>query len=249
MEHGSEAAASPSLDIPAPGTSAPDIPALHNPVRASLLGAHARFAERKGNVLRYPPEMSPFIGMPDDPGPDDWADVAALVGPGGMVFTPATYAAFPDDWEVLGRGDGVQMVAENLRPAEEPEAVVLGPADVPEMLDLAARTKPGPFGPRTIEFGTYLGIRREGKLVAMAGERLRPPGYTEVSAVCTDDAWRGHGFASRLSRAVAAIIMARGETPFLHAVATNTTAIRLYESLGFTLRRTTVFPRARVPGA
>jgi predicted GNAT family acetyltransferase len=80
----------------------------------------------------------------------------------------------------------------------------------------------------------------------MAGERLRPPGYTEISAVCTDDAWRGHGFASRLSRAVAASIMARGETPFLHAVATNTSAIRLYESLGFTLRRMTIFPRARV---
>ena len=222
---------------------------LDNPVRASLLGAHAPFAERKGEVLRYPPEMSPFMGMPDEPGPDDWADAAALAGPGGVVFAPAIDAPFPADWETLWRGAGVQLVAENLEPAEDPEAVVLGPADVPEMLDLTGRTKPGPFGPRTIELGTYLGIRRDGKLVAMAGERLRPPGYTEVSAVCTDPAWRGHGFAARLSRAVAAVITARGETPFLHAVATNTSAIRLYESLGFELRRTIVFPSARVPSS
>jgi ribosomal protein S18 acetylase RimI-like enzyme len=221
---------------------------LDNPVRASLLGAHASFAERRGDVLRYPAEMSPFMAVPDNPGPDDWADAAALAGPGGLVFAPANYTPFPDDWETLGRGEGVQMVAEGLEPAEDPEAVILGPADVPDMLDLAVRTKPGPFGTRTIEFGTYLGVRREGKLVAMAGERLHPPGYTEISAVCTDDAWRGHGFASRLSRAVAAIIMARGETPFLHAVATNSSAIRLYETLGFRLRRTTIFPRARVPG-
>jgi ribosomal protein S18 acetylase RimI-like enzyme len=220
---------------------------LGNPVRASLLGAHAQFAERKGDVLRYPPEMSPFMGLPDEPGPDDWADAAALAGPGGVVFAPAIYAPFPGDWEIVRRGAGVQLVAESLEPAEDPEAVVLGPADVPEMLDLTGRTKPGPFGPRTIEFGTYLGIRRDGKLVAMAGERLRPPGYTEISAVCTDPAWRGHRFASRLSRAVAAVIMARGEIPFLHAVATNTSAIRLYESLGFGLRRTMVFPSARVP--
>jgi ribosomal protein S18 acetylase RimI-like enzyme len=221
---------------------------LDHPVRASLLGAHASFAERRGDVLSYPADMSPFMAVPENPSPQDWADAAALAGPGGLVVTPANYAPFPSGWETLRRGEGVQMVAESLQPADEPEAVVLGPSDVPDMLDLTARTRPGPFGPRTIEFGTYLGIRRDGKLVAMAGERLRPPGYTEVSAVCTDDAWRGHGFASRLSRAVAASIMARGETPFLHAIATNTSAIRLYEALGFTVRRTTVFPRARVPG-
>jgi ribosomal protein S18 acetylase RimI-like enzyme len=220
--------------------------ALDNPVRSSLLGPHAAFAERRGNVLRYPPDMSPFIGMPDEPGPDDWADAASLVGPGGVAFMPATWVMPPDNWELIGRGEGVQMIAVNLEPAPDPEAVVLGPGDVPEMLDLAARTKPGPFLSRTIDFGTYLGIRREGVLVAMAGERLRPPGYAEISAVCTDPAWRGHGLASRLTRAVAAVMMARGDTPFLHAVGTNETAIRLYGELGFKLRRTTVFPRARL---
>jgi predicted GNAT family acetyltransferase len=126
--------------------------------------------------------------------------------------------------------------------------VRLGPADVPEMLDLTARTRPGPFLPRTYELGAYLGIRRDGALVAMAGERLKPPGWTEISAVCTDDAWRGHGFASALIRVLVAGIRARGETAFLHAVATNTGAIRLYEAMGFELRRTTVFRALRTPG-
>lgn len=222
---------------------------LDNPAYASLSGPHAAFAERSGNVLRYRPEISPFIGMPDEPGPGDWAAVAAWVGPGGVAVLPAMHAPFPDDWEVLAMNDGVQLVAESLEPAADPEAVELGPADVPEMLDLVKRTKPGPFAPRTIELGTYLGIRRDGKLVAMAGERLCVPGYTEISAICTDDAWRGHGFASRLTRAVAAGIVKRGDTPFLHAVATNANAIRLYEKMGFALRRTTVFPRARAPRA
>jgi predicted GNAT family acetyltransferase len=162
---------------------------------------------------------------------------------------PATYPPYPDGWETLSVNDGVQLVAESLEPAEDPEAVRLTAADVPEILDLVKRTKPGPFASRTIELGTYLGIRRNGKLVAMAGERFRPPGYTEISAVCTDDAWRGHGFASRLTRAVAVGIVKRDETPFLHAVATNTSAIRLYEKMGFTLRRTTVFPGVRAPRA
>ena len=138
---------------------------------------------------------------------------------------------------MLGAGEGVQLVADSLDARPDDEAVTLGPADVPDMLSLAERTKPGPFLPRTIELGTYLGIRRDGELVAMAGERLRPPGWTEVSAVCTDPAWRGHGFASRLTRAVAAGIIARGDTPFLHAIAANVTAIRLYKDLGFTNRR------------
>jgi ribosomal protein S18 acetylase RimI-like enzyme len=222
---------------------------LDNPVHASLAGPHAAFAERRGNVLRYPPGMSPFIGMPEDPGSADWAAAAELIGPGGTAVALGMPAPFPDGWELLWRGEGVQMVGESLEPADDTEAVRLGPDDVPEMLGLAGRTRPGPFLPGTIEFGAYLGIRRDGKLVAMAGERVRVPGYTEISSICTDEAWRGHGFASRLTRALAAGIAKRGETPFLHAVADNTTAIRLYKELGFTLRRTTVFARARVPEA
>jgi predicted GNAT family acetyltransferase len=89
--------------------------------------------------------------------------------------------------------------------------------------------------------GTYLGIRRNGVLVAMAGERLHPPGWTEISAVCTDAAHRGQGLAGRLMQAVAAGIVERGERPFLHALASNTNAVRLYAALGFELRRTITF--------
>ena len=110
-------------------------------------------------------------------------------------------------------------------------------ADVPDMLDLVERTQPGPIRERTIELGTYLGIRAEGALVAMAGVRMHPPGFTEVSAVCTDDAYRGRGLASVLVGCLVEEITARGETPCLHAVINNLTAIRLYEKIGFTLRR------------
>jgi len=153
----------------------------------------------------------------------------------------------PAGWEVEFMGKGVQMTGDSVAGISDPEARLLGPADVPEMLDLTRRTKPGPFLARTVEMGTYLGIRRDGALVAMAGERLHPPGWTEISAVCTDAAWRGQGLASRLVLAVAAGIRARSETPFLHAAASNVNAIRLYEELGFRLRKTTVFSATRVP--
>ena len=186
--------------------------------------------------------------MPEEPDETDWADAADLVGPGNLLALAGIRVPPPAGWEVLMIGEGVQMTGERLEVAPEPEAVPLGHADVPDMLDLTARTKPGPFLPRTYELGTYLGIRRQGTLVAMAGERLHPEGWTEISAVCTDEAWRGQGLGSRLIRAVGAGIRARGEIPFLHAVATNP-AIALYEQLGFRLRRPTVFSAARVPEA
>lgn len=219
---------------------------LDNPVRSSLTGPHARFAERRGNVLRYAVDVSPFLALPDQPDAADWADAAALAGPGALVALAGVRVPVPDFWQVTLIGEGVQMVEVEVEAAADGEAVRLGPGDVPEMLELAGRTKPGPFLPRTVELGSYLGIRRGGALVAMAGERLHPPGWTEISAVCTDDAWRGLGFASRLVRGLVAGIRARGETAFLHAVADNP-AIGLYEALGFRLRRGTVFSAARVP--
>ncbi|MET7569010.1 GNAT family N-acetyltransferase [Streptomyces sp. NPDC005492] len=220
---------------------------LDNPARAALTGPHAHFAEQRGRVLRYPVDVTPWVALPDEPDADDWADVAALSGPGSEIPLLGFRGRVPDDWEVTFHLDGVQMVDEGMSAAPDPEAVRLGPADVPEMLDLVERTKPGPFLPRTVELGTYLGIRRNGVLVAMAGERLHPPGWTEVSAVCTDPSARGEGLAGRLIRAVAHGIRERGETPFLHTGATNTNAIRLYESLGFRLRLRTAFLAARAP--
>jgi ribosomal protein S18 acetylase RimI-like enzyme len=222
---------------------------LDNPARSALLGPQSHLAERCGAVLRYPADMAPFIALPDQPAPAHWADLARLVRPGGIASTAGVAAEPPPDWDVLMRIDGVQLVDDHLAAAHDAEAVPLGSADVPEMLDLVARTRPGPFRPRTIEFGGYLGIRRGGALVAMAGERLRTPGWTEVSAVCTDDAFRGQGLATRLTLAVAAAIRDRGDAPFLHAAADNESAIRLYEALGFRLRRRAVFVVVRAPKA
>lgn len=220
---------------------------LDNPALASLTGPHAHFAERRGRVLRYPVDVSPWLALPDEPEARDWADLAALAGPGAEIPLAGYCGELPDGWEITFRVDGVQFVDDGLDAAPEAEAVRLGPADVPEMLDLVARTQPGPFLPRTVELGTYLGIRRGGELIAMAGERLHPPGWTEISAVCTDPAFRGEGLATRLIRAVAHGIRERGEVPFLHTSARNTNAIRLYESLGFRLRRSTAFLAARAP--
>jgi predicted GNAT family acetyltransferase len=132
-----------------------------------------------------------------------------------------------------------------VEPAADAELTPLRPSDVPEMLALVGRTRPGPFLPRTIEMGTYVGLRRGGSLVAMAGQRLNPAGWTEISAVCTEAELRGQGIGTRLVRAVSAAIRDREERPFLHAAATNVGAIRLYRSLGFELRRTVSFTGVR----
>jgi ribosomal protein S18 acetylase RimI-like enzyme len=221
---------------------------LDNPIWASLTGAHARFAEIHGRAGRYQPDVSPFE-MPADPDdPRAWADLAALAGPGTEVLVAAPGIKPPPGWTAPTVISGVQMIDKGMAAEKDPEAVVLGEADLPDVLDLVERTKPGPFRPRTMELGTYLGIRRDGALVAMAGERLRPPGYTEISAVCTDPAFRGQGLAARLMKAVAHGIRARGETPILHAAGFNTGAIRLYEKLGFILRSEINFASFRTPG-
>lgn len=220
---------------------------LDNPVRSALTGPHAHFAERRGRILRYRADVAPWVAIPDAPEAGDWDDAAALAGPGGAVTITAFREPPPDDWEIVFRAEGVQLVDAGVATAPFPEAVRLGPADVPDMLALVERTRPGPFLPRTVELGTYLGVRCEGVLVAMAGERLHLPGWSEISAVCTDESVRGQGLGTGLVRAVAHEIGQRGETSFLHAAASNTNAVRLYESLGFVLRRRTSFLSALVP--
>jgi len=130
-------------------------------------------------------------------------------------------------------GDGPSPNSRSHMPAALPDLLELTAVDAPEMLALAQLTKPGPFGPRTHELGTYLGIRREGKLAAMAGERLRVPGFTEVSAVCTHPNHLGHGYASALVTELVSRILRRGEIPFLHVRADNSRAIQIYRRLGF----------------
>jgi predicted GNAT family acetyltransferase len=131
----------------------------------------------------------------------------------------------------------VQMVAGDIdRQLPPGEVVELSEADAPAMRALAAQTKPGPFLMRTHELGGFIGVKHEGQLVAMAGERMKIPGYTEVSGVCTHPDFQGRRYGRLLSQSAALRIVDRGEVPFLHAYAGNTKAIQLYQSIGFALR-------------
>ena len=220
---------------------------LDNPVLAALTGPHAHFTQRHGSALRYHPDVCPMAALPDSPTAQDWSDAAELVGPGGSLFLPVVTNRPPDEWDTTMDLPGVQMIDAGVDTRRDDEAVPLTPADVPEMTDLVERTRPGPFRPRTIEMGTYLGIRRNGRLIAMGGERLGLPGYTEISAVCTDPEFRGLGLASRLVLDLAHRIRDRGDTPILHADARNVSAIRLYEQLGFVVRREVLFQIVTAP--
>ncbi|MET0811642.1 MAG: GNAT family N-acetyltransferase [Microbacterium sp.] len=221
---------------------------LDNPAWHALTGPHAHFAIGDDLVRKYPDDVAPFLAVRTWDDPDVWDALVELVGPGAEVAYSGADPALPPGWEVLWRGEGVQLVETRaLAPAPDDEAVVLGADDVGEMLAIVERNQPGPFKPRTYELGRYVGIRRSGRLVAMAGERLHPEGWTEISAVSTDQAYRGQGLASRLVLDVAFHIQQRGDRALMHAAATNTGAIAIYERLGFALRRRTTFASVRTP--
>lgn len=221
---------------------------LDNAVWASLSGPHASIAEVNGLARRYPVDVAAFAGLADPDDPQAWHDLAELVGPDGRAVLTAKQIEVPEDWEVIFKGSGVQLTGEEVEGKFDNEAIELSATDVPEMLDLIERTKPGPFMPRTIELGGYLGFRIDGALVAMAGRRLHPAGWVEISAVCTDPEHRGKGLAGRLVRAVVAGVRTDGDIPFLHASATNENAIHLYEAMGFRLRMRSNFRVVKAPG-
>jgi ribosomal protein S18 acetylase RimI-like enzyme len=214
---------------------------LDNPVLSSLGGAHRRFALTEGRAARYPASVSPFMALPDDPTADDWRALGRLAGGDavGLVDPPEP----PRGWSEQVAFPVLQMIGSAAMPVSRTERTddvlleQLDSADAPAMLALARRTRPGPFEERTHELGGFFGAWHDGRLVAMAGERLRPDGHTEVSAVCTDESHRGRGLGQALMERVILGILERGETPFLHVVVENVGAIRLYERLGFTERR------------
>jgi ribosomal protein S18 acetylase RimI-like enzyme len=210
---------------------------LDNPIYSALATDQAPLALTHGLARRFPPEVSTLAGMRDN-SPEAFADLRDLLEPGDRVglFT-ATELEVPGDLELVGERWIDQMVLETpVEPIPGPPLVELGEADVPAMLALTAATQPGPFGPRTYELGRYLGIRDGERLVAMAGERIRPEGATEISAVCTDPDYLGRGYAKTLMTTLIASIFAAERQPILH-VKTENGAKHLYEKLGFGVRR------------
>lgn len=210
---------------------------LDRPVWAAL--AHApQLAEGGALARRYRRDVNLFAAACDD-SPASLAALGALVREGESVFVLQVPAIrVPDELQAVREAQGVQMLAARpVAPEAGEQAIVrLGEADAPEMLGLAQLTEPGPFLPRTHTMGGFIGVRIDGRLAAMAGERMRFPGFVEVSGVCTHPDFRGRGLARRLSSVVAHTIQQRGEQAFLHAWASNRAAIALYESLGFEFR-------------
>jgi predicted GNAT family acetyltransferase len=211
---------------------------LDNPVWNALNGRQAAIAWGEGAARRYLPDISPWAALAEN-SPEALADLVPLVPEDSSVIValkhPHAFAATPE--LAVTPFEGLQMVAEKVAPVPATEEVIdLTDDDAPDMLELAALTKPGPFIARTHTLGRFVGIRKGGQLIAMAGERFKLDGFTEVSGVCTHPDWRGRGYAGLLSRVVTERIAARGETAMLHAFITNTLAIRLYEDLGFVAR-------------
>jgi predicted GNAT family acetyltransferase len=211
----------------------------------ALTGRHAHLAIVQGSARRYDPAYGVFAATEDN-SPASLDGLSALIaahGDAAMLQPEAPPAA--TGVAVASQDLGVQMVWARLDPGPEPdfEMLPLTDADAPQMLALATLTQPGPFFARTHQLGDFFGVKADGRLVAMAGERMKPEGHTEISGVCTHPDHRGKGYAGALMRHVGARILERGETPFLHAYASNHGAIALYESLGFTLRREVLMTR------
>lgn len=213
---------------------------LIRPVWSSLTGPQAQLKIAPSPALRMAPDIGPFAAAPDASA----AGMAALrqamaLHPDPVLVVEAADFPLPPQCEVIEAAPLVQMVHSGAPLAPSPDDIVLlGAADWPEMAALAEATRPGPWRARTPVYGAYYGAWRGGRLVAMAGERMRPaPGLAEVSGVCTLPEYRGEGHAAALIGRVIAGFSARGDRAFLHCNAANAGAIRLYEALGFTVSR------------
>jgi len=225
------------------GLSAAQTAALDAPILTALKTSHAKLALNARFVSRYPAEIAPFAAFHDETlvAHDELRDFARL-GPVALLYPDAGAPDPVAGLEIKIAAKILQMIA--TVPAEAPPGFApetLGVADVPDMLELTALTKPGPFFARTHELGHYIGIRIDGRLAAMAGERMRPQGFTEISAVCVHPDFQGRGHAKALVKALIGSIAARGERPFLHLYADNPGGRALYERLGFVPRQTFEF--------
>jgi ribosomal protein S18 acetylase RimI-like enzyme len=214
---------------------------LDNPAWNALISGNSQFSNDHESVKYFDEEISPFIGLKEY-SQENFSKLYELIphdSPVGFV-TPVEIQV-PDTWKVLGKISAFQMVYDQPSILAETEHVPLTKEHVPEMLALTKLTNPGPFAERTIEFGNYQGIFDNGKLVAMAGQRLNPLPYAEISAVCTHPDHLGKGYAKQLLLSQVQRIKAASGTPFLHVRNDNDRAIKVYENSGFSTRKEMYF--------
>jgi ribosomal protein S18 acetylase RimI-like enzyme len=211
---------------------------LDHPVWSALTTRQQALAEGGALARRYRPAIGPFAAI-SDMSARSFAALGELMSQSDIaVLFTADPVTPPDEFKILLAETGEQMLGtpvDSSLPGAEP--VTLGAADVPAMMALTELTKPGPFNARTHELGTFLGVRADGELVAMVGERMKTASYTEISAVCVHPDYRGRGYAQFLLGAISRQIVARGEIPFLHVFSHNSSAIALYRRQGMEIRR------------
>ena len=221
---------------------------LDNIMWNCLSGPHAKFATGAGAVRRYAPGFSPIVGCLD-PSQPDFAALAGYCEPGESFYLDIWAGTAPEGWRIEKEARMFKMVWDAPAPAEDaaPDAVLLQPEHFSQALDLARLTNPGPFGLRTPELGEYFGYFENGRLVAMAGERMCAGDFHEVSGICTHPDFQGRGLARKLTLKVLGRQMQRGKITFLHVMGHNAPARTLYEKMGFrNYLETTVRVVARV---
>lgn len=231
--------------------ASPQAHPLDHVVWNALTGKQRHVAVGDERARRFPAGIGPFAALADT-GRASFGALRSLIETHGRASLVTLDAVTPPPGLVIARKAMLlQMVWQREPdPAHRWEHVELSAADAPDMLALATATQPGPFGPRTHELGDFVGVRKDGRLAAMAGVRMRLDGYTEISGVCVDPAFRGQGHAAGLMRLLIATLCARGETPFLHVITTNTNAMAIYRTMGFVERREmhlTVLDTAQTP--
>ena len=221
--------------------TAPPTHLLDNVVWHALSGPQRAFSAGDEHARRYAKGFSPIVGFRDQVRPD-FASLARHCEPGEHFYCDGWTGAAPDGWTIDAETTMHKMVWDGGLPAADDAAgsVALGAGHAAQAYDLATLTRPGPFGPRTIELGDYLGLFDGERLVAMAGERMHAGTLREISGVCTHPDVQGRGHARRLMTTLIRRQLGRGETPFLHVMRANEGARRLYERMGFRVYRESV---------
>lgn len=214
------------------------ITSLENPVWEALSSKQQHFNQGTATVKYFSEDISPFIGMKDWDEAGRQELIRQLPADRSFSVLIAREVQLPAETELIFSIPLYQMYCPELKPVAARDLSVrqLGYADVPQMLELTELTKPGPFYSSTIEFGNYIGLYKNNRLISMAGERLKTDGYTEISAICTSPEHLGNGYASYLTARVAAGVFQEGSVPFLHVRTDNTAAINVYRKLGFQIR-------------